>query len=192
MIADDGFVVIESDSIARYLIDKYSMITPKFLPFQLNQRSLSDQICRIHDIYISPIQGCMYKAPGSIYGSFGSNRLAALAELKRQLLGIENMLSSIDSITSSGSNREFLCGEEISLADITLYPTITFCNYMLPQYFKWNQEDYLGPRLQSWYYKFSDFTQVKKVQNEILSALDEWKSRSRWNPIIKELQDAHI
>jgi glutathione S-transferase len=59
LVTSDGFTIIESDCIARYLLDKYKDLPPHFNGRELYERSLSDQICRVHDIYISPIQVVM-------------------------------------------------------------------------------------------------------------------------------------
>lgn len=187
LVTSDGFTVVESDSIARYLLDKYNDKPPSCIPSNLYERSLSDQICRVHDIYISPIQGCMYKAPGSIFSTFGTDRKAALAELKRQLLGIEQMLPSLDSHTSQGASRPFLCGSEISLADATLYPTLIFCEFMLPQFFGWSRGDYMGKRLSAWFDRMGAVPAAKAVREEMMAPLEGWKANGRFDPIVKEM-----
>lgn len=56
--ADDSsasFPIAESDTICRYILTKYKSTKPSFIPENLYQQSLSDLICRIHDIYISPV-----------------------------------------------------------------------------------------------------------------------------------------
>jgi hypothetical protein len=49
---------------------------PSFTPKNLQQKILSELISRTHDIYIAPVQGCMYKAPGTTYSIYGTDRLA--------------------------------------------------------------------------------------------------------------------
>lgn len=112
LLADGEFPIPESDSICRYLIEKYKSMGASFMFTDLKRQSLSDQICRIHDIYISPIQGCMYRAPGSKFSAFGTDRRAALSELKSQLQITEKLIDSAE-IKNPGN---FLCGDEISLA----------------------------------------------------------------------------
>ena len=170
------------------MLDKYRDLPAQFSPRHINERSLSDQISRVHDIYISPIQGCMYRAKGSIFGSFGTDRKAALSELKRQLQGIEGMLSSIDNINPEGKNRHFLCGNDVSLADVTLFPTVIFCVFMLPQFFNWEKNDFLGPRLQKWFsYLSNNVPEFKQTKEEMLVALEAWKQNGRFEPIMKEM-----
>ena len=190
LVTGDGFSVVESDSIARFLLDKYRDLPPSFTPRNIYERSLSEQITRVHDVYISPIQGCMYKAPGTPFSIYGTDRKAALYELKRQLFGIENMLPSIDNCAPEGADRTYLCGSEVSLADVTLYPTIVFCVYMLPKFFQWSLTDFLGPRLLKWYNTMSDQKEeFKQVNTEIITVLEGWRERGRWDPILEEMKD---
>ena len=78
LVTDADDVIIESDCIARYIIAKYNEVKPTFILPNLHEEALSNQICRIHDIYITSIQGCMYKANGTIFSSFGTDRKAAI------------------------------------------------------------------------------------------------------------------
>lgn len=117
LVTEQIYCIPESDTISRFLIDKYQAKGPSFVPNDLIKRSLSEQIVRLHDIYISPIQGCMYRAPGSVFSTFGSNRNAALAEVRRQLSIIESLVVKFNpQSSSSSSSNPFLCGDEISLA----------------------------------------------------------------------------
>ena len=54
-LTSNGLPIPESDCIARYMVEKYSQ-GESFIPASMEMRSLSEQICRCHDIYISPIQ----------------------------------------------------------------------------------------------------------------------------------------
>ena len=148
-VTDKGFPIPESDTICRYVIDKYNS-DPSFIPKDILLRSLSDQISRIHDIYITPIQGCLYKAPGSLFSNYGSDRRSALNELKKQLNGIEQLLESFNEKFPKLSGN-FLCGNEISLSDATLFPTVVFCVFMFPQFFNIEVNEFLGPKLQKWF-----------------------------------------
>ncbi len=57
-VEDSGMCIPESDTICRYLISQYADRGPSF---QLEDVK-SNLIARFHDIYLSPLQGCMYKA----------------------------------------------------------------------------------------------------------------------------------
>jgi glutathione S-transferase len=51
LVTGDGMPIPESDTICRYLLEKYPQ-GPSFQPTNLNQKMLSEQICRTHDVYI--------------------------------------------------------------------------------------------------------------------------------------------
>jgi len=184
------YPIPESDCIARYLLDKYRDFGPSFIPSQVMQQSLCNQICRFVDLYISPVQGVMYKAAGTPFSIYGTNRSEGLKELKKQLFLIENLLTTFEEYHPELSYGRYLCGDEISLADATLYPTIVFCVFMLPQFFGWDISDFLGPRLHQWWSFMSseEVTSALEVRKEIEIALNGWKDNGRFNPIMMELQ----
>lgn len=113
-------------------------------------RTLSNQVARLHDVYVSPVQGCMYKPHGYIYGAFGTDRQAALIEFRKQLMVIESTLSRFYSLYP-GLAGNYLCGHDISLADATLFPTMVFCHRMLPAYFRLTENEFSGPTLKTWW-----------------------------------------
>jgi glutathione S-transferase len=187
MVTNNGMAIPESDTICRYLLEKYPE-GPSFNPKNLQQKMLSEQISRTHDIYIAPVQGCMYKAPGTSYSIYGTDRLAALSELKKQLQNIERAVTEFDLKNPSLAGN-FLCGEEISLGDASLYPTVVFCMFILPQFFELSNEDILGPRLLRWFnYLSKESSEAKGIREEIESALSGWKSNNRWDKIVEELK----
>jgi hypothetical protein len=56
---EDGNIP-ESDTIARYLLDKFDGKGPSFRPSSVAARAKSDLLCRLHDVYITSIQVCVY------------------------------------------------------------------------------------------------------------------------------------
>lgn len=189
--SDIPFAIPESDCIARYINDQFSQSGPSFLPDSVLERSLCDILCRLHDVVISPIQGCMYRAPGSIFGIYGSDRVQALAALKKQLGGIEDKVEEFyrQFPSSSAASSPFLCGDRLSLADATLFPTMVFCAYMLPKFFGWKESEFLGPNLAQWWAHLStEVAATKEVREEIELALQKWEESGRWNPIIEEMK----
>jgi len=159
--------IAESDTIARYIISKYASQGPSFLP----DNPKSNLIARIHDIYISPIQNAMYKAPP--FGVFGT-RKDALKEIVKQLDVIEGLIDP-----SSGM---YLCGQEISLADATLFPTAIFIDHMLP---KFDIQPALPPKLAAWFSNLKEKDEdCRKVYDEIKGALSTWEDRKRWDDIL--------
>lgn len=188
-----GLVVPESDTICRYLLDKHaSSPGPSFVPSTPEQRTLSEQVCRTHDMYLTCLQGAMYKAPGTPYSIYGMDRLAALSEFRRQLTGIDAAVTAFESRFPHLPHGPFLCGDAISLADATLFPTAVFAMYMLPQFFQWKESNVLGPRLMRWYQHLSDHVPVaQRIKGEILPVLEGWKAKGRWDPIVAELNLSH-
>jgi glutathione S-transferase len=49
--------IVESDTIARYLMSEYSNMGPSFLP----ENPRSNLIARWHDMYLQTIQGCLVR-----------------------------------------------------------------------------------------------------------------------------------
>lgn len=170
LAVDSGFSIPESDTICRYLMSEYSNYGPSFLP----DDARSNLISRLHDLYLTTIQGCMYKAtpPFGIYGT----RKDALAEFRRQL-------QVIDDIIDESRGGMYLCGYEVSLADATLFPTMIFAKYMLPK-FGVPVDEALPPKIGKWYDSVlradPDFA---KVHEEILGSLLKWDSNKRWDTI---------
>eukprot|EP00960_Hanusia_phi_P032434 749850-Hanusia_phi.AAC.4 len=122
LVCEDG-AIPESDTISRWLLDKFSDKKPSFIPSASAARAKSDLICRFHDLYITTIQSAMYRAAPP-YGQFTS-RVEALQELAKQLQVIN------DYVDAKGP---YLTGPDISLADATVFPTMVFVMHMLPKF----------------------------------------------------------
>ena len=163
---ETGLHLAESDTIARYLLSQYTLVAPSFQP----ELPLSNYICRIHDMYLGPVQSCMYKSPP--FAQFGT-RSDAIKEFKKQLDVIEDSLVA---------ETLYLCGDEVSLADATLFPTLLFAKYMLP---KFDVVPALPGKLDRWFenIRVKD-TVFQKVHDEIFSSLEQWNERGRWDTIL--------
>jgi glutathione S-transferase len=132
---NNGLSIAESDTICRYLLHTYAHIGPSFQP----DNPLSNMIARFHDMCLTTIQSCLYRASPP-FGPYHC-RKSALQEYSKQLYIIEKVLiNAIDSksssscSSSSSSSGPYLCGEQISLADATLFPSIVFATYMFPKF----------------------------------------------------------
>lgn len=190
LMTGNGQPIPESDTIARYILDAYPQ-SPSFMPNDLPVRYLSEQITRWHDIYISPIQGCMYKAPGTSFSIFGKDRRAALDELLRQLHGIEQTITKFYELYPQYHQGDFLCGDKISLADATLFPTMVFFNFMLPKFFGDKvKEDFMSCKVLNKWFEFmsSSVASTMAVRKDIEKALQEWESNGRFLPIMEEMK----
>eukprot|EP00590_Aulacoseira_subarctica_P002890 CAMPEP_0172415148 /NCGR_PEP_ID=MMETSP1064-20121228/1647_1 /TAXON_ID=202472 /ORGANISM="Aulacoseira subarctica , Strain CCAP 1002/5" /LENGTH=362 /DNA_ID=CAMNT_0013152053 /DNA_START=79 /DNA_END=1167 /DNA_ORIENTATION=- len=165
--AGGGLCIPESDTICRYLMSEYESFGPSFLP----NNPRSNLIARIHDIYISPIQGCMYK-PSPPFGAF-YNRKNALAELQRQLSVIDELIDD---------NGPYVLGDEISYGDAALFPTMIFVKFMLPKFGV--SQALLPSKIQKWFDRVIEVDSVfSKVNEEVLESLKKWDEAGRWNSI---------
>ncbi len=133
----NGMNIPESDTICRYLMSTYADKGPDFLP----NDPKSNLIARIHDMYITTIQGCLYK-PSPPFGVYGT-RSDAIEELKKQL-------KVVDDLIDDPKDGIYLCGGDVSLADATLFPTMIFVKEMLPK-FGIPVEKALPPKISRWY-----------------------------------------
>lgn len=161
----EGLTLGESDTISRYLLDKY----PQGPSFQLSNPK-SNLIARIHDMYLSTIQGCMYRVPP--FGTYGT-RSEALREYQRQLNIIDDMFDP-----SAGM---YLCGAEVSLADATLFPTAVFTRQMLP---KFDINPPLPEKLEFWFQGVKRDIAFQKVYDEIMDGIHAWEKLGRWDTIL--------
>ena len=99
-------------------------------PSTLEARNLCRQIVRLHDLYISSTQACLYRAPGSVFGVHGMDRRAAMTDILQQFKNIANI------VDKAGGDGPYLCGPQLSYADCVLFPTMVFADFMFPQFFK--------------------------------------------------------
>ncbi|CAM9425265.1 unnamed protein product, partial [Sphacelaria rigidula] len=172
LVTDDCGPIPESDTICQYLVEKYSDRGASFRPPTLQARMKAAAVCRLHDVYINPIQGCLYKAvpPFGIH----SDRLAAIKDLEGQLVNLEDLASA---------EGPFLAGGSVSLADATVWPTMIFIRFMMPKFGK-AEAEFLGPRLLAWCQYMEQHPVGKRVKDEIKEALEKWDANGRWDTIL--------
>eukprot|EP00579_Thalassiosira_antarctica_P004734 CAMPEP_0201881730 /NCGR_PEP_ID=MMETSP0902-20130614/11940_1 /ASSEMBLY_ACC=CAM_ASM_000551 /TAXON_ID=420261 /ORGANISM="Thalassiosira antarctica, Strain CCMP982" /LENGTH=414 /DNA_ID=CAMNT_0048409993 /DNA_START=48 /DNA_END=1292 /DNA_ORIENTATION=- len=166
----------ESDTIARYLLSEYSTLSPSFLP----DHPKSNQICRWHDMYLTTIQGCLYKPASRFPIGDYADRKSAIAAYRKNLNIIESFLGEEES--------NYLCGEEVSLADAALFPSAVFAAYILPKFDEdlENPQPALPPRLRKWFDNLRKNDEVfSKVYDEIMDPLvHSWEETNhRWDTI---------
>lgn len=170
---NDELVLPESDTICRYLLHTYSTTGPSFLP----NDPKSNLIARLHDMYLSTIQGCLYKTSPP-FGRF-QDRHDALEEFRRQMNIID------DIIQKQGELNMYLCGSEVSLADATLFPTMVFAKYILPKFDgKEGPSQVLPKTIGMWYDRLvKNDDAFAKVHEEITTGLHQWQDNHRWDTI---------
>jgi|EP01046_Picozoa_sp_COSAG06_P038373 glutathione S-transferase len=166
LIRPDGTCVFESNVILSYLEDKYQDAGSPMLPPTPEGRQAMELLCRIHDLYIaSPnitqpgfchTQGAMYLSNGwhgAVRGMDLPTRAAKIAEIWKQLSWLE---AEVAAATASGGGPYLLGDSQLTLADLTWFPTFVFMEFMLPRVFGWPEVFTPGaatpfPALASWY-----------------------------------------
>ena len=149
----------ESDTVCRYLLSEYSDLGPTFQP----DNPLSNEIARFHDLYLTTIQSCLYKAAPP-FGTFGT-RKDALKEYSKQLYVISDLM--VDD-----QEGPYMCGEEVSLADASVFPSVVFASIMFPKFdFMENQQQQQQPipkKIEDWYQRMIDTDSAfQKVYDEV-------------------------
>lgn len=167
LCAQTGLKLYESDTICRYLLAKYANEGPSF---QLDNPK-SNLIARIHDMYMTTIQTCMYRPPP--FGPFGT-RKDAIAEYQKQMKVIDDLIDPSEGM--------YLCGAEVSLADATVFPSMVFANHILP---KFDIDPPLPTKLAAWFNNLKENDPAfRKVYDEMMSGLQVWEERKRWENIL--------
>lgn len=162
LVLPDGQNLWESDVIASYLCDKYRGEGASFELPSPEDRANDLLARRVHDLYIGPIQKAMYR-------DMDINERESL--IKR----LAFQLDVLDSIIKG----PYVSGSTMGLADATLFPTLTFCNFMLPQFFGWKQA-FKGKQLQAYWETMQADTEASQVIREIEQELTKWKESGRW------------
>ncbi|EIE26071.1 glutathione S-transferase [Coccomyxa subellipsoidea C-169] len=159
----DGTSLPESQVIAAYLADKYRDEGASFDLPTPELRAKDMLVQRIHDQYIAPIQGAMYKD----------------MEVAQRAKAIERLAFQLD-VLNGLVKGPYVGGDHLGLADAALFPTLTFMRFILPQFFGW--EDLFVHRQQlGHYWAAIEADPVgAKVINEIESGLESWKEAGRW------------
>ena len=165
LVLPDGLCLPESQVIESYLLDKYKGVGPDLLPQTPELRAIAALASRIHDIYIAPIQGCMYKP-----NEDAVDRRKKIGEINFQL----------DVLEKTILGGPFVCGKEISYGDGALLPTFVFFTYILPRHFGWNSVFTNRPKLAAWWDAVSADPEGARIIKEMNGGLEAWESNDRW------------
>ena len=145
VLSDEDEPIPESDTIARFLASTFASRGTDLAPSSPLAAAQIDKVCRLHDMYLAPIQGCLYKVAGlnafPPFGKFGT-RQEALGEMVRQMKLLEAMVAP--------AGGQYLCGASPTDADCAVFPTACFLMHMLPK-FDVETEAAFGPRLAKWF-----------------------------------------
>lgn len=196
-IQADGSCIFESFVILEYLESKYSDTGPVFRPSNHEEAAHMNLLIRMHDLYIaspnctqpgfSHTQGAMYLAPyetkhcAAARAMDRPTRAAKIAELWKQMKFLED--------TSLCSPH--LCGEQLTLADFTWFPTCVFIEYMLPRVFGWdilaNTAEF--PKLAAWYKHACEDPVMAGVRETIWQHWVAMDREGQFDSIRGELED---
>eukprot|EP00941_MAST-03F_sp_MAST-3F-sp1_P004549 g4549.t1 len=203
LIRSDGDAVYESNVILSYLEDKYSDAGPRMTPATPEGRQEMELLVRIHDLYIaspnctapgfSHSQGAMYLSygwHGAARGMDLPTRAAKLGEIWRNLNWLEAEVAK--------KGGPYLLGKELSLADMTWFPTCVFMEYMLPRVFGWPQifdpnattpAATPFPHLARWYTNAQITPAFTSVRSDILGYWEQLDADGQFLPIIAEIEE---
>jgi glutathione S-transferase len=149
-----GLCLAESDTVCRYLLSEYSLLGPSFQP----DNPLSNEIARFHDVYLTTIQSCLYRAAPP-FGSFG-DRKDALQEYSKQLYLIAKLMDK---------DGPYLCGKEVSLADATVFPSIVFASFMFPKFDHGLADQPIPKEMEEWYQRLIETDNAfQRVYEEVM------------------------
>ena len=168
----------ESEVIAQYVLHAYADVGPSLIPEDPNQRALASLLTRIHDVYIAPVQGCMYRGPMP-----ASRRAEDLAVVAKQMDVVERVLADAArerTDRAASLDGPFACGAEPCFADAALFPTYVFLERILPRYFGWDDVWARRPRTEAWFRAVAGDACGARVLGEIRAGLDDWHDAGRW------------
>lgn len=169
LLCDGTLNLPESECIVQYLLDRYSDTGPTLTASTPELRARGALVTRIHDLYVAPVQGSMYRKFES-----AEQRANELKTLNYQLDAIEQSMAPL-------SLGPFAAGPEITAADGALFPTLLFCDFILPTYFKWTSLWTSRPRLSAWWTAVNNDPEAKRVIEEVKGGLEGWVASDRWN-----------
>ena len=204
LIRTDGTTVFESNVILTYLEDKFGDAGASFRPPTPEGRQEMELLKRIHDLYIaspnttapgfSHTQGAMYLSMGHHGAARGMDlptRAAKLGEIWRQLSWLET------EVAARAHGGPHLLGAQLTLADLTWFPTCVFMEYMLPAVFGWPQlfdpkattpAPTPFPSLARWYAAMREEPAFASVRADIWEYWEQMDAAGQFDHIRKELR----
>jgi len=160
--------LFESEVIVAYLMDRLSALGPSLVAPTAEGRACAALATRVHDVYLGPCQGALYKAMEA------DTRAASIAELAKQLDVLEAVLCPAGP---------FAAGGERTTADAALFPTFCFYTFILPRVFGWADVFAGRPRLARWWAALCADGEAERVRRGILEGLGKWEADGRWEKL---------
>ena len=169
LVTKDGQAIPESEVISQYLCDAFGDKGPSLRPETLEAKTACNLATRWHDVYLTPIQGCMYRGPMA-------------PEVRAEQIGeIDRLLDVLEKTVCGFEPGPYLCGDKPSTADAALFPTFVFMTHLLPKYFGWENVFDGRPSLERWYkYMSTEDECAKKIKMEVMGGLMAWDESDRY------------
>lgn len=171
LVTADGLALPESEVISQYICHAFDENGPELIPEDPETRAICALATRIHDLYVVPIQGCMYRAGYDV-----KTRADQLAEVAKQL-------DVIEGVMSLRTDGPFVAGREPSTADAALFPTYVFIEYILPKHFGWKDVWAGRPTTAKWFEAMRVDTCGARVYGEVRGGLEAWEENGRWDTV---------
>eukprot|EP00775_Hariotina_reticulata_P011007 gene11007-11161_t len=166
LVLPNGTALIESEVIVQYILDKWSYAGPSMMAATPELRAVANLAARIHDQYITPIQGCLYRKFDA------AERAAMLEQLVKQMDVLEGLCVG-----------PYVAGESITAGDSALVGTFVFFTFTLERYFGWPDVFAGRPKLATWWKLMQQDPAAKRVIEEVTGGLEGWASRNRWDDL---------
>jgi len=163
LLMPDGTAIPESEVIVQYILDKWFGVGPSLMPLTPEGKALAALATRIHDMYITTIQACMYRKMPL------EDRVQQIKQLNYQLDVLEGLCKG-----------PFIVGEDMSSADSALFPTFVFMTSILPEIFGWMDVFAGRPKLAAWWAAVQQDPAAAKVIAEVRGGLEGWFAKDRW------------
>lgn len=149
---DDGQVILESEVINEYLEDKFPATA--LLPSDAEGRAAVRAITRYHDLYIDPPMRAVFP---KLFGQDLDDAFIA-----KQIAEVND---NLDQLESSISDGPWATGDNFTLADAALAPTLFLMDNLLPNF--GSKKPFDGrPKLGAWWQRIQDRPSTKKVLGE--------------------------
>ena len=148
----DGVIISESEVINEYLEDKFPATA--LLPSDAEGRAAVRAITRYHDLYVDPPMRAVFP---KLFGQDLDDEFIAKK--------IAEVNDNLDQLESSISDGPWATGDNFTLADAALAPTLFLMDNLLPNF--GSKKPFDGrPKLGAWWQRIQDRASTKKVLGE--------------------------
>merc|ERR1712157_211106 len=166
---------------------------PPMKPPTPEDRQHMELIIRCHDLYIAS-PNCtapgFSHSQGAMYLSYGFHGAARGMDLKTRAAKVEEIWKQLTWLNGQ-IKGPYMCGDRVSLADFTWYPTTIFMEYMLPRVLGWpdvfREEAGPFPAIAKWWLKVSAEPKFAEVRQEIFEFWEVMEEAGQFKPIRDEI-----